>query len=157
MIDLKSQNQKHMNKKKSWSMMAIMMVAMLSISLASCGDDDDNGNVIVGEWQDSNVFVGEWQECNSKGVFRNDASDDEVLHLSFRANGTGDFWSVSKGKEDAYKYSFEYSSDMKGASGKLTLTITSSTISSEIGNIESGDVSIENGILSTGEIYYKKK
>jgi hypothetical protein len=77
--------------------------------------------------------------------------------LSFRANGTGDFWSVSKGKEDAYKYSFEYSSDMKGASGKLTLTITSSTISSEIGNIESGDVSIENGILSTGEIYYKKK
>ena len=147
MIDLKSQNQKHMNKKKLWSMMAIMMVAMLSISLASCGDDDDNGNVIVGEWQ----------ECNSKGVFRNDASDDEVLHLSFRANGTGDFWSVSKGKEDAYKYSFEYSSDMKGASGKLTLTITSSTISSEIGNIESGDVSIENGILSTGEIYYKKK
>ena len=127
--------------------MAILVIAMLSISLASCGDDDDNGN----------VFVGEWQECNSKGVFRNDASDDEVCHLKFRANGTGDFWSVSKGKEDAYKYSFEYSSDMKGASGTLTLTITSSTDASEIGNVESGDVTFENGILLAGEIYYKKK
>ena len=139
-----------MNKKNLWSMMAILVIAMLSISLASCGSDDDNN-------EDGSFLVGEWYECDSKGVLRNDATEEEVYHLRLRANGTGDFWSVSKGKEDAYKYSFEYSSDMKGASGKLTLTITSSTISSEIGNIESGDVSIENGILSTGEIYYKKK
>ena len=31
-----------MNKKNLWSMMAIMVIAMLSISLASCGSDDDN-------------------------------------------------------------------------------------------------------------------
>ena len=139
-----------MNKKSFWSMMAILMIAMLSISLASCGSDDDNN-------EDGSFLVGEWYECDSKGVLRNDATEEEVYHLRLRANGTGDFWSVSKGKEDAYKYSVEYSSNIKGTSGKLTLTITSSTDASEIGKIESGDVTFENGILSAGKIYYTKK
>ena len=119
-----------MNKKNLWSMMAILVIAMLSISLASCGSDDDNN-------EDGSFLVGEWYECDSKGVFRNDATEEEVYHLRLRANGTGDFWSVSKGKEDAYKYSFEYSS--------------------EIGKIESGVVTYIDGVLSTGEVYYKKK
>ena len=144
------QKQNYMNKKNLWSMMAILVIAMLSICLASCGSDDDNN-------EDGSFLVGEWYECDSKGVLRNDATEEEVYHLRLRANGTGDFWSVSKGKEDAYKYSFEYSSDMKGASGKLTLTITSSTDASEIGKIESGDVTYIDGVLSTGEVYYKKK
>ena len=82
--------------------MAILVIAMLSTSLASCGSDDDNN-------EDGSFLVGEWYECDSKGVFRNEATEEEVYHLRLRANGTGDFWSVSKGKEDAYKYSFEYS------------------------------------------------
>ena len=139
-----------MNKKNLWSMMAILVIAMLCISLASCGSDDDNN-------EDGSFLVGEWYECDSKGVFRNDATEEEVYHLRLRANGTGDFWSVSKGKEDAYKYSFEYSSNIKGTSGTLTLTITSSTDASEIGNIESGAVTYIDGVLSTGEVYYKKK
>lgn len=155
---------KQINKKNFWSMMAILVIAMLSISLASCGSDDDNnedGSSLASSDDDNNedgaFLVGEWYECDSKGVLRNEATEEEVYHLRLRANGTGDFWSVSKGKEDAYKYSFEYSSDMKGASGKLTLTITSSTDASEIGNIESGDVTYIDGVLSTGEVYYKKK
>ena len=39
-------------EKKSiiWSMLAIIMVAMLSVGFAACGDDDDNGG-ISGIWK----------------------------------------------------------------------------------------------------------
>ena len=111
-------------------------------------DDDDSSN---------GILVGEWQECESDGVFRNDATDYEVMHMRLRADGTGDWWSVSKGKEDSHKYSFNYSGSINGTSGTITMTITSSTNSSEIGQSASQRVTYENGILHAGEIYYKKK
>ena len=102
-------------------------------------------------------MVGEWQECNSKGVFKDDATDEEVHHARFRANGTGDYWSVTKGKEDSHKSSFTYSISINGTSGTITLTTTSSTNSSEVGKSESAEVTYVNGILHGGDIYYKKK
>ena len=144
-----------MNKKylgSLGSILTIVMAAMLSISLTSCGSDDDADNN-----RNSSFLVGEWQECNSKGVFKDDATDEEVHHARFRANGTGDYWTVTKGKEDEYKYSFEYSCSLKGTSGTLTLITTSSIYSSETGRCESAEVTYVNGILHGGDIYYKKK
>lgn len=58
-----------MNKKKKfiWSMFAMMMVAMLSVGFASCGDDDNdgenavtsNGKIIV-DGNEYNVNYGYW-------------------------------------------------------------------------------------------------
>ena len=141
-----------MNKKYLWSMLTIVMAAMLSISLTSCGSDDDADNN-----RNSSFLVGEWQECNSKGVFKDDDTDEDVHHARFRANGTGDYWSVTKGKEDSHKYSFTYSISINGTSGTITLTTTSSTNSSETGRCESAEVTYVNGILHGGDIYYKKK
>ena len=43
-----------MNKKHLWNLLAIMMVAMLSVGFTSCGDDDDEGGSVnsdlVGTW-----------------------------------------------------------------------------------------------------------
>lgn len=134
-----------------WSMLTLVMVSMLSVGFMSCGSDDDDD---TGE---NPILVGEWQECSSDGVFLDDATNYEVLHMRFRSDGTGDFWSVTKGKEDKYKYSFNYSCSFNGTSGTITQTITSSTNSSEVGLSGTVPVSYENGILHAGEIYYKKK
>ena len=141
-----------MNKKYLGSILTIVMAAMLSISLTSCGSDDDADNN-----RNSSFLVGEWQECNSKGVFKDDDTDEEVHHARFRANGTGDYWSVTKGKEDSHNSSFTYSISINGTSGTITLTTTSSTNSSETGRCESAEVTYVNGILHGGDIYYKKK
>jgi hypothetical protein len=139
-----------MKKKYFWSLLTFMMVAMLSFGITSCGSDDDDDST-------DGVLVGEWQECESNGVFRDDATDNEVMHMRLRSNGTGDWWSVTKGKEDAHKYSFNYSGSISGTSGTITMTITSSTYSSEVGMSASQRVTYENEILHAGEIYYKKK
>lgn len=139
-----------MNKKYFWSLLTFMMVAMLSVSFTACSSDDD-------EDSSNGILVGEWQECDANGVFRNDATDYEVSHMRLRSNGTGDWWTVTKGKEDSYKYSFNYSGSFNGTSGTITMTITSSTDASEIGQSESERVTYENGILHGEEIYYKKK
>jgi len=138
-----------MKKMYFWSLLTFMMVAMLSIGFVSCGSDDDNDS-------SDGILVGEWQECESDGVFRNDATDYEVMHMRLRADGTGDWWSVSKGKEDSHKYSFNYSGSINGTSGTITMTITSSTNSSDIGRSQTVTVTYINEILHSGEIYYKK-
>ena len=138
-------------KKIYFNIMTTLMVTILSIGFISCNNDDDNGN-------DSDfVLIGEWQECESNGVFRDDATDYEVMHLQFLSDGTGNWWSVSNGKKDSYKYSFNYSSSINGTSGTITIIITSSTRSSNINHSSSLYVSYKNGILRIGDIYYKKK
>ena len=138
-----------MKRFKIWSMM--MLAVMMMPMVASCGDDDDdNGG-------GSNSFlVGEWQECKPNGVLKNDATDYEVMHLRLRSDGTGDWWSVSKGKENSHKYSFKYSGSINGTSGSITITITTSTVPSEVGKSGTWRVTYVDGILHVGEIYYKK-
>lgn len=77
-----------MKKKNLWRLLTIMMVAMLSVSFASCGsDDDDEGSSsglsasnLVGEWvviadDDGNSDVGEIWGFNADGTFYGDNSD----------------------------------------------------------------------------------
>ncbi len=140
-----------MKKDNFWSLVTMIMVVFVSVGFVSCGSDDDNGD------GGNSVLVGEWQECESNGVFKNDATDNEVMHMRFRSDGTGDWWSVTKGKVDSHKYSFNYSGSINGTSGLITMTITSSTISSEVGMSGTQNVTYVDGILRTGAIYYKKK
>ena len=58
-----------MKKNLFWSMLAILMVTMLSVGLAACGDDDDNP--VVGTWS------GQQSRHN--------------LTLTFKSDGTGTF------------------------------------------------------------------
>ncbi len=140
-----------MIKKSYLQLAAILMVTILCFGFVSCGSDDNDGN------GDSTFLIGEWQECRPTGEFKDDATSYEVMHLRFYSDGTGDWWSMSKGKKDSHYYSFNYSGYLNGSSGVLHLHITSSTKSSEIGKNETWGISYVNGILNIGEIYYKKK
>ena len=78
-----------MIKKYLWSLLVIMVAAMLSVSFSSCGgdDDDDEAKVsIVGTWK--------WEGSGKSRI------------LTFQSNGSG-IW-----KEDNYghvkSYSFSY-------------------------------------------------
>lgn len=60
---------------KKWHFLTIMMVALISIGLASCSDDDEDelGSV-------SNEIVGTWKGSYSNRYF---------LSLTFNSDGTG--------------------------------------------------------------------
>ena len=132
------------------SLLAMIMVAMLSVGFASCGSDDDD------EEMSGSFLVGEWHECETDGTLLNDATESEVHHMKLYSNGNGDYWSISKGKEDELKFSFKYSYSLNGSNGIMTTTITSSSRPSIVGEVETASFTIENGILHLGEIYYKK-
>jgi hypothetical protein len=100
--------------------------------------------------------VGKWQECNAEGVLLNEATDYEVMHMNFYSDGTGDFWSVTKGIVDHDKYSFNYTISMSGNSGSITQTITASNYEPQVGERYTASFTYENGIFHVGEIYYKK-
>jgi len=137
-------------KKYRWLLLSFMMIAIIGVGFASCNDDDD---------EDSKVLVGQWQECESDGVLRDDAKDYEVAHLVLRSDGTGDYWSMTKGKKDRGACSFDYSYTLKGTSGRFTMTLTATDgyyDEDEIGETESVGFTLIDGIFLLGEIYYKK-
>ena len=103
-----------------------------------------------------NFLVGEWQECNFAGTFKNDATDWEVHHMKVISNEKAEWWTVTKGKKDSHWYSFDYTYTLNGSSGTLSMTITSSSNPSEVGQSATAPITYENGILHGGEIYYKK-
>lgn len=73
-------------KKKNWlwSMLAVMMVAMLSVGIVSCGkDDDDNG---TGSSVSNSSVVGRWTGTNGTWNFT----------YVFNSNGTGTAEGTSK-------------------------------------------------------------
>lgn len=100
--------------------------------------------------------VGRWKECDPDGTFMNDATDYEVMHVNIYSDGTGDFWSVSKGKVDEHKYSFKWSININGTNGTFTETITASNYEPNVGQSITLPFTYENGIFHIGEIYYKK-
>ena len=126
-----------------------MMVATMSFVFTSCGDDDD----------DAPDFVGEWQECESTGDynFRDDATEEEVMHFRLRKDGTGEYWAVTKGKKDKYENTFDYTITFSGMTGTLTLVCRSSSDESEVGTTVSEKFTYVDGIFHIGEIFYKKK
>lgn len=122
------------------TLFAILMAAMMICFVSSCGSDDD---------EDENPLVGQWQECNSSGTLIDDETGYEVHHVIFRSNGTGEYWSVTKGKRDS-GYSFDYSCSFDGStSGVITEKRAEDKTSSCRFNFT-------NGILHMGEIYYKR-
>lgn len=83
-------------KKNFLSLLAFALVAMLSVSLSSCSNDDgiDNNATIIGEWihedgvgeADALFFTGEATQGNV--TFTEDDDDDypEVKHSTFTFN-----------------------------------------------------------------------
>jgi len=104
---------------------------------------------------DEKELLAEFQECDVSGVLINDATDYEAMHMKLYNDGTGDWWTVSKGIEDALKYSFTYTYTLNGTTGTATQTVTSSTNPAYIGMRETQQFTYSNGILHGGEIYYK--
>lgn len=64
-------------KKILFGWMAIMLVAIVSVSIVACGDDDDDS--------DSNAVTGTWK---GQGF---SYDDDEQVTIVFRGNNTGTF------------------------------------------------------------------
>ena len=121
------------------TLFAILMTAMMICFVSSCGSDDD---------EDDNPLVGQWQECNSAGTLIDDETGYEVLHIIFRSNGTGEYWSVTKGDRE-HGYSFDYSCSFDDStSGVINFKEKDRTYSYRF--------SVNNGLLHLGEIYYKR-
>jgi len=72
-------------KKKTWSLLHIMMVAMLSICLSSCGDDDDSAGMGSGlkGWYMNLSEVAKQSDFN----IINEAIDNEEVLSSYRYGG----------------------------------------------------------------------
>lgn len=94
-------------KKNLWSLLAIMMVAMLSLSLSSCGDDDDDegggGNPLVGTWSCSSHYIDRVSFEGGTDTF------------TFKSNGTYE-WKCRGWDNESGKYYYNNSLN--------TLTIT---------------------------------
>lgn len=89
---------------KNLKLLSILLFSVLSFSLASCGDDDD-------EIGGRDTLVGTWQCTWSEGYYRNvnhpeddeewneEASGEDSFTVTFKADGTGVFdGDVSKWK-----------------------------------------------------------
>ena len=100
-----------MKQTKFWHLLAVMMVAMLSMTMVSCGGDDDDDDFGTGGGSSSNPLVGTWVLSES-GSYPDDYSSTETW--SFSKNGTGSFsvsgYTTWKGQRDSYsaKGNFNY-------------------------------------------------
>ena len=93
-------------KKCFWSLLTLMLVAMVSLSLSSCGDDDDDdggGNPLVGTWS-----------CSSHYIDRV-SYDGGTDTYTFKSNGTYE-WKCRGWDNESGKYYYNNSLS--------TLTIT---------------------------------
>ena len=73
-----------------WELMTIMIVCIMSVGFASCGDDDDDDNAvsIVGTWVD-------------------DTGDSSEVSFTFRSDGTGYY--KDKSGTSNFNYTYEES------------------------------------------------
>ena len=129
---------------------AFVIVAVLNLTFTSCGGDDGNS---APSW-----IIGEWQECDKEGNLYDDATNNEVFHMTINHNGTGRFWTVTKGELDAW-YAFSYTVSFNGTSGTITQTVTDASNEKRIGKTFVEQFTYENGLLHGGDgedIYYKK-
>ena len=138
-------------KKWFFSLITLMAMTFATVTLASCGDDDDEGN--VAGW-----MVGTWNECNSSGTVYNETTSTEMLHMTFNSNGTGRWWATNKGNvTDWYEFRFSGSGTDNSVTGTITVTSSSNSSRYPVGASESGTITLsDKGIMHTGAVYYKK-
>lgn len=89
-----------MKRKFFWSMLTFMMVTVLCVGFASCGDDDDDG---------TNIAVGTWVKQEGRRSYT----------LTFRSNGNGTMIykyedSYSGTETDSEKFSYTITGNNKG-------------------------------------------
>ena len=139
-----------MLKRNLFRLMAIMMVATLSLGFASCGDDDDDGDKgspIVGQWtsvnnaQDKFVFLSNgncerhYDYSSTKGVTDITIDDDAVLRRYFYGTYTvsGNNFTITWTKQKV-----EY----KNASGSMQ------DVKDFKAQTETGTYSVDDGMLT---------
>ena len=114
-----------MNKKYFWSLLTFLMVSMLSVGFASCGDDDDDG--------DGNFsIVGKWTMYES--AHNGDSEGELVAEIVFNADNTGTYEEynssgVLRGKIEPLTYNLNgnaLSFNINGDTGTWYITIVSS-------------------------------
>lgn len=73
--------------KRLWSLLAMMMVAMLSISVVSCGDDDDDNSPNTTSTETTNPNAPVWGEWDGSGTTL--AGKHATMTLNLYSDGTG--------------------------------------------------------------------
>lgn len=71
------------------------MFIALSVGFASCGDDDENGDVsetgLVGTWE--STYIEGWvkgsEDPEENGEWKGPTTGDEISRITFKADGTG--------------------------------------------------------------------
>lgn len=132
-------------KKTNFRLLALLFacVSLLSFSLVSCGDDDDddiNPNALEG---------GVWVEYSEHGGY-----DEWPMCVQFNSDHTGAMWVEENGRVDP-----EYTYD------KFTWSVSGNVISFKITSGQSNwnpmedydEYTIKNGILDWYGYYYKKR
>lgn len=84
---VKIMTKKLKNLLSKWNVLAIALVAMMSVGLSSCGGDDDD------DTKPSDSIVGNWV-----GV------DDDTFHVVFQNNGSGYVQDKSGSRNFNYTY-----------------------------------------------------
>ena len=101
-----------MKKKLFWSMLTVMMTAVLSIGFIACGSDDDNNS--GGGTSNPNVVEGTW-----KGVI-----DEANMELIFKGNGQGEWIRREQRSSGQREYRGVFSYNMESNTrGKATAII----------------------------------
>lgn len=140
---------KKMKKLENLRRMAIILfVAILGMSLTSCGDDDKEAPI-----GDSSI-IGTWV-CDVEDLTFNGLSC--YFTVQFNSNGTGVF-TVNYEKYDPVHYNFEYkiNTDQDGDT-YLTVFWTSSTYPAFIEQGEPMYVSITKSMMRWGNFTFKRK
>lgn len=114
-----------MKQKKLFKMFMLMVFAICSMSLASCGDDDEDAVVdpsIVGSWEETSYYDGTWVwTFNSSGkgsCHVTNGSRDYTFSYSFSFDGTT---LVVSGVEDGESYKDTYTVTFSSDGNTMTL------------------------------------
>lgn len=106
-------------KKYLWSLLTMLMVAMLSVNLTACSDDDDDETVV----EDTHI-VGSWQE---------DDTSEGIWVWTFNKNGTGSCKVTENGTSYSFSFNYTYNGttlvitgeeDGETYTDKYTVTVT---------------------------------
>lgn len=113
-----------MKKKNLLHLLAIMMVAVLSVGFASCSSDDDESvdSSIIGTWEDTNYIDGTWQwtfNSNGKGTCK--VIDNTTYTFTFDFSFDGSTL-IIKGEEDGERYTDTYSVSFSSDGKTMTWT-----------------------------------
>lgn len=114
MAELKTKTMR--SRKYLWNLLTLLMVAMLSVNLTACGDDDDDDtptivSPVVGSWKTSyytssfgaDLYLGSdgtvrlsitnnGKTSASKGTYETTTTNDGILKLYFDDEETPEFW-----------------------------------------------------------------